>query len=56
VVRYRELFPEVKVELIGYGPGREEDAHTVNEAISLESLKECHAGYQGILLEILKQQ
>lgn len=55
VVRYRELFPERKIDVIGYGPGAEGDAHTVNESISLDSLRECYAGIQGILLELLKK-
>jgi putative selenium metabolism hydrolase len=55
VVRYRELFPERKIDVIGYGPGAEGDAHTVNESVALDSLRECHAGIQGILLELLKK-
>ena len=55
VVRYRDLFPERKIDVIGYGPGAECDAHTVNESIALDSLKECYAGIQGILIELLKK-
>ena len=53
VVRYRELFPDRTVEIIGYGPGREENAHTINESIGLGELRECYTGLRGILLELL---
>ena len=55
VVRYRELFPDRAIEVIGYGPGSEKDAHTVNESIGLDELKEAYAGFQGILLELLRK-
>ncbi|MCX6357513.1 MAG: M20/M25/M40 family metallo-hydrolase [Candidatus Aureabacteria bacterium] len=55
VVRYRDLFPDRKIEVIGYGPGSEENAHTVNESIALDELRESYAGYQAILLELLKK-
>ncbi len=55
VVRYRELFPERKIEVIGYGPGAETDAHTVNESVSLEELKNCYMGFQGMLIELLRK-
>jgi len=54
VPRYRELFPDRKVDIIGYGPGAEEDAHTINESIALDELQETYAGFQGILLELLR--
>jgi putative selenium metabolism hydrolase len=53
VVRYRELFPDRRIEVIGYGPGSEKAAHTVNESIGLEEIKEAYAGFQGILLALL---
>ncbi|MDQ7821598.1 MAG: M20/M25/M40 family metallo-hydrolase [Candidatus Eremiobacteraeota bacterium] len=56
VVRYRDLFPEAKVDIIGYGPGSEEDAHTVNESVSLADLKDTYLGFQGILTELLKKE
>jgi len=56
VVRYRELFPERRIEIIGYGPGAEENAHTINESVSIEELKQTFAGFQGILLELLRKQ
>lgn len=55
VVRYRELFPERKIEVIGYGPGSEELAHTVNESVALDELRESYAGVQGMLLELLRK-
>ena len=55
VVRYRELFPERKIEVIGYGPGSEENAHTINESIALEELRESYRGIQGILCELLNK-
>ena len=54
VVRYRELFPERAVEVIGYGPGQEKNAHTINESIGLDEIREFHTGLQGILLELLR--
>jgi acetylornithine deacetylase/succinyl-diaminopimelate desuccinylase-like protein len=56
VVRYRALFPDRKIDIIGYGPGSEQDAHTVNESISLDSLSECYAGLRGVLLEVLRKR
>lgn len=56
VVRYRELFPDRKVDVIGYGPDSEENAHTVNESISLDELRESYTGFQGIIMELLKKQ
>ncbi len=53
VVRYRDLFPDRSIEVIGYGPGAEENAHTVNESISIEEVKSCYRGLQGILTEVL---
>lgn len=53
VVRYRELFPDRSIEVIGYGPGAEKSAHIVNESIGLDEVKEIYAGLQGILLALL---
>lgn len=56
VIKYQDLFPDRKIEVIGYGPGAEEDAHTINESISINELKETYSGFQGILLELLKDK
>ncbi len=56
VVRYRELFPDRKIEVIGFGPGAEKDAHTVNESVGVADLKEAYEGLQGILLELLRKR
>lgn len=55
VVRYRELFPDHPIEIIGYGPGSEEDAHTVNESIAIAELKDAYEGFQAMLLELLSR-
>jgi putative selenium metabolism hydrolase len=51
---YRGLFPESGIEVIGYGPGGEEDAHTVNESISLDELETAYRGFQGICRSLLR--
>ncbi len=38
---------------IGYGLGKETDAHTVNESISLDDLIQAAEGYQAIIEEVL---
>lgn len=53
VIPYRRLFPDKDVSIIGYGPGREDQAHTVNESIAIEDLKEILLGYRGICRELL---
>ncbi|MDD5556114.1 MAG: M20/M25/M40 family metallo-hydrolase [bacterium] len=55
VVRYRELYPDRKIDIIGYGPGTEAATHTVNESIALAEVKEAYDGYRGILLELLRK-
>ena len=37
---------------IGFGIGREEDAHTVDESISIEELYAAEKGYQGIVYAV----
>ncbi len=54
VVRYKEIFPEANVDIIGFGPGHEEDAHTINESIDLNDLKKAYLGFQGICRELLR--
>ncbi len=54
VVKYREMFPDKDLSIIGYGPGKEEYAHTINEYIEIEQLKEVYKGYVGIVSELLK--
>lgn len=41
------------IPTIGYGLGRETDAHTANESISIEELKQATRGYQAIIESIL---
>lgn len=53
VIPYRKLFPDREISIIGYGPGREDQAHTINESIEVEDLKEILLGYQGICRELL---
>ncbi len=53
IVPYREAFPDREISVIGYGPGDEDQAHTVNESIALDDLKEILLGYGGICRELL---
>jgi putative selenium metabolism hydrolase len=53
VIPYRKTFPDREVSIIGYGPGDEKQAHTVNESIALDDLKEITLGYGGICRELL---
>jgi putative selenium metabolism hydrolase len=41
------------VQTIGFGPGREENAHIVDERLSLDALKLAKKGYRGIIDAIL---
>jgi len=54
-VSYNKLFPKKKVQVIGYGPGDEGDAHTVNESVSLEELQTIYLGFQGICGALLRK-
>ncbi|MFH1038301.1 MAG: M20/M25/M40 family metallo-hydrolase [PVC group bacterium] len=54
VIPYRQLFPGKNPSIIGYGPGNEDQAHTVNESVAIDDLKEILLGYQGICRELLK--
>lgn len=56
VVRYREHFPDDKIEVIGYGPGDERDAHTVNESVSISDIDKAFKGYTSMILELLKKE
>jgi putative selenium metabolism hydrolase len=42
------------VPTIGFGPGRETDAHTVDERLKVEDLRRAAEGYQAIIYSILK--
>ena len=53
VIPYRRLFPDKDISIIGYGPGREDQAHTINESIGIEDLQNILLGYQGICRELL---
>jgi putative selenium metabolism hydrolase len=41
------------VPTIGFGPGREQDAHVIDEALSLEELTVAERGYRGIITSVL---
>lgn len=56
IIKYRELFPEDKTEIIGFGPGSERLAHTINESIGLDEVKNAFYGYCGIISELLKKE
>lgn len=53
VVRYREKYPEKQIEIIGYGPGDEKDAHTINESIALSEIDRAFKGYVSMTIELL---
>jgi acetylornithine deacetylase/succinyl-diaminopimelate desuccinylase-like protein len=55
VVRYRELFAGNDVQIIGFGPGKEENAHTVNESVGIDDLKSAFLGFRGIARELTKK-
>jgi putative selenium metabolism hydrolase len=42
------------VPTIGFGPGREQDAHVVDEALSLDELVAAERGYRGIIAAVLE--
>jgi len=41
------------VPTVGFGPGREEDAHIVDERLELKSLTAARQGYRGIIDAVL---
>jgi len=43
------------VPTVGFGPGREEDAHTVDEHLGFESLITAKKGYRGIIDAVLSE-
>lgn len=45
---------EAGIKTIGFGPSRENLAHTINEYIEVEQLVNVTKGYYGILKEVLK--
>ncbi|MCX5787759.1 MAG: M20/M25/M40 family metallo-hydrolase [Elusimicrobia bacterium] len=55
VVRYRELYPDAKCQVIGFGPSQESLAHTTNEYVEIDQLKKAFNGYVGIVSELLKK-
>ncbi|GAB4500656.1 MAG: YgeY family selenium metabolism-linked hydrolase [Anaerolineales bacterium] len=40
------------IPTLGFGPGREEDAHITDEALSLQALKDAARGYQALIESI----
>ena len=45
-----------KIEVIGYGPGGEEDAHTVDESIRLSELETAYHGFRSICRNLLRTE
>lgn len=43
-----------EIPTVGFGPGREEDAHVVDEHLALEDLELAAQGYRGIILAALE--
>jgi len=54
IVKYRELFPEEKCQIIGFGPSQESLAHITNEYISIDEMQKAFKGYVGIVGELLQ--
>ena len=46
---------ERQIKTIGFGPSRENLAHTVDEYIEVEQLLKAAAGYYGILGSVFKE-
>jgi acetylornithine deacetylase/succinyl-diaminopimelate desuccinylase-like protein len=55
VVKYRELYPDRRCQVIGFGPSMESLAHTTNEYIEIDQMKKAFKGYIGIVSELLKK-
>ncbi|MEQ8170221.1 MAG: M20/M25/M40 family metallo-hydrolase [Candidatus Eremiobacterota bacterium] len=55
VVKYRELYPDKKCQIIGFGPSLECLAHTTNEYIEVGEMKKAFKGYVGIVSELLRK-
>ena len=55
VVKYRELYPDRRCQIIGFGPSMESLAHTTNEYIEIDQMKKAFKGYIGIVSELLKK-
>jgi acetylornithine deacetylase/succinyl-diaminopimelate desuccinylase-like protein len=41
------------VPTIGFGPGREEDAHVIEEQVAIAALLAAERGYRGIIEAVL---
>ncbi len=55
VVELRRQQPELEVQVVGFGPSREELAHVVDEYVEIDELKRAHCGYAAILAELLRR-
>jgi len=44
------------VQTVGFGPGREEDAHVVDEGLELDALRAAERGYRGIVETALNRK
>jgi putative selenium metabolism hydrolase len=54
-VQYRNAFPDAAIEVIGFGPSQESQAHTTNEFIAVEEMQRAFRGYAGIVKELLRK-
>ena len=52
-IKYKKLFPDKNLELVGYGPGKESLAHIINEYVEIEDVKRVFKAYMGMLYEYL---
>ena len=41
------------VPTVGFGPGREQDAHVIDERVAVDALLAAQQGYQGIIKAVL---
>ncbi|MEQ8191584.1 MAG: M20/M25/M40 family metallo-hydrolase [Candidatus Eremiobacterota bacterium] len=55
VIKYRDLYPDKKCQIIGFGPSLESLAHTTNEYIEIGEMKKSFKGYVGIVSELLRK-
>lgn len=54
IVKYQKLYPDKIIEIIGFGPGKENYAHTVNEFIEIFEIKRAFLGFSGIINKLLE--
>ncbi|RME21500.1 MAG: M20/M25/M40 family metallo-hydrolase [Deltaproteobacteria bacterium] len=56
LVEFRKRHPEHDVQVIGFGPSREELAHVVDEYVEIDELRSAFDGYVGLAAELLRSE